>query len=459
MNIDLIKAKVLDLAIKGQLVEQREDEKLSDEILTLPNIEGPFELPKNWKWIKAEYLIDVISGTSYKKEDITNKTEATSIRIIRGGNIQNGKIYFLDDDIFVKNYLKNHESTIQSKDIVIVASTGSKTVIGKAGLIIDNLIGDHSVQIGAFLRIIRPKHTATSRYLKLFYLTDYYRNIISHSVSGTNINNIKKSHIIDMLIPYPPLQEQTRIIKKVEEIFSILDNLKDHQTSLLSKLDLIRKVAIDKAIKGQLVEQRDDEKLSDEILNLPKIEGSFNIPEHWKWLKLNDVCISIKDGTHNPPPNAKNGIPVLSAKDIYNSNIHTNETNRFVTLEQWEQEKTRVSISIHDILLTIVGSIGRSAIVINEPNFMLQRSVSIIKLKKENITPFFAKIVFDSTYFLNCLHSKSKGTAQKGIYLKELKNIYIPFPPLQEQHRIVQKLEEILSTVRTIENLLKSDKA
>lgn len=226
-KLDLIKKVAIDKAIKGQLVEQREDEKLSDEILTLPNIEGPFELPKNWKWIKAEYLIDVISGTSYKKEDITNKTEATSIRIIRGGNIQNGKIYFLDDDIFVKNYLKNHESTIQSKDIVIVASTGSKTVIGKAGLIIDNLIGDHSVQIGAFLRIIRPKHTATSRYLKLFYLTDYYRNIISHSVSGTNINNIKKSHIIDMLIPYPPLQEQNRIVQKLEEILSTVSTIEN----------------------------------------------------------------------------------------------------------------------------------------------------------------------------------------------------------------------------------------
>ena len=51
MNIDLIKAKVLDLAIKGQLVEQRDDEKLSDEILALPNIDGSFQIPANWKFV------------------------------------------------------------------------------------------------------------------------------------------------------------------------------------------------------------------------------------------------------------------------------------------------------------------------------------------------------------------------------------------------------------------------
>ena len=51
MDIDLIKAKVLDLAIKGKLVEQREDEKLSDEILALPNIKGTFNIPKNWKFV------------------------------------------------------------------------------------------------------------------------------------------------------------------------------------------------------------------------------------------------------------------------------------------------------------------------------------------------------------------------------------------------------------------------
>lgn len=457
MNIDLIKAKVLDLAIKGQLVKQRDDEKLSDEILALPNIEGPFEIPKNWKWIKAEYLIDVISGTSYKKEDITNKTEATSIRIIRGGNIQNGKIYFLDDDIFVKNYLKSHESTIQSKDIVIVASTGSKTVIGKAGLIIDNLIGEHSVQIGAFLRIIRPKHNSTSRYLKLFYLTDYYRNIISHSVSGTNINNIKKSHIVDMLIPYPPLQEQIRIVEKVEEIFSILDALKDHQTSLLSKLDLIRKVAIDKAIKGQLVEQRDDETLSDEILNLPKIDGPFTIPNKWKWVTFNDIAIL----------NPRNKIDdTLEVSFITMSDINAGYSNKFnQNISRWGNVKKGFThFSEGDVLIAKITpcfqnrksfvakslhngfGAGTTELHVIRPNISLTNNLYLLWLCK-------------SEYFIKLGTSLLSGSVgQQRISKNELSQIKVPLPPIQEQTRIVQKLEEILSTVSTIENLLKSDK-
>lgn len=455
MNIDLIKAKVLDLAIKGQLVKQRDDEKLSDEILALPNIEGPFEIPKNWKWIKAEYLIDVISGTSYKKEDITNKTEATSIRIIRGGNIQNGKIYFLDDDIFVKNYLKSHESTIQSKDIVIVASTGSKTVIGKAGLIIDNLIGEHSVQIGAFLRIIRPKHNSTSRYLKLFYLTDYYRNIISHSVSGTNINNIKKSHIVDMLIPYPPLQEQIRIVEKVEEIFSILDALKDHQTNLLSKLDLIKKVAIDKAIKGQLVEQKEDEKLSDEILNLPKIEGTFNIPQNWKWVTLDNIG-SWKAGStpsrNNLSYYESGSIPWVKTGDLNDSFIF--DTPEKITEKAIQNNKLKINPPGSVLIAMYGATIGKLGILAISAT--TNQACCACCVNKDMINKYL--FYYLSSQKNNLIHL-SKGGAQPNISKQIISNYLIPLPTIQEQTRIIQKLEEILSSVNAVENLLKSDKA
>ena len=173
----------------------------------------------------------------------------------------------------------------------------------------------------------------------------------------------------------------------------------------------------------------------------------FEIPKKWKWLKLSDVTLAISDGSHNPPPNSGKGIPVLSAKNIFDGKININQTNRWVTEEQWVAEDRKIHIEVNDVLLTIVGTIGRTAVVRNTEKFMLQRSVAILKPNQALLHSTYLALLMTTQKFMMWMNDRAVGTAQKGIYLKTLKSMPVPVPPLEEQYRIVKKLELLLDQV------------
>ena len=114
---------------------------------------------------------------------------------------------------------------MRETDAVIVASTGSKIVIGKVGFLSDKK--DIS-QIGAFLRIVRPKIEALAGYLRIILLSNYYRDYIREVSKGTNINNIKSEYITEFHIPLPPLAEQKRIAATIEATFEQLDKITEN---------------------------------------------------------------------------------------------------------------------------------------------------------------------------------------------------------------------------------------
>ncbi|QPB43391.1 restriction endonuclease subunit S [Rodentibacter haemolyticus] len=167
----------------------------------------------------------------------------------------------------------------------------------------------------------------------------------------------------------------------------------------------------------------------------------FDLPESWMWVRLEDISSKITDGSHNPPPNSLSGIPILSAANIFNGKIQFSSASRWVSETQWEMENKRTEIQINDILLTIVGTIGRTAVVKSNNKFALQRSVAVIK--PIQIVPEYISYALQSSFLLDLMVSNSKGTAQKGVYLNAIKELTIPLPPLTEQHRIVDKIEQL----------------
>ncbi|HIX57863.1 MAG TPA: restriction endonuclease subunit S [Candidatus Anaerobiospirillum pullistercoris] len=201
---------------------------------------------------------------------------------------------------------------------------------------------------------------------------------------------------------------------------------------------------LQQAISGKLVPQLDSEPAVEQISSeyVPD-EVSFELPEKWQWVRLEQVTTKITDGTHNPPPNTGSGIPVLSAKDIdENGELDLNNATRWATDYDFCKESKKIMITPNDVLLTIVGSIGKAAVVKTERKFMLQRSVAIIR-PLANLYSDYLKIVLLSPHIQQWFHWQAAGTAQKGIYLSKLKSLYIPLPPLEEQRRIVAKLDEL----------------
>ena len=255
-----INKKVLDLAIRGQLVPQDPNDEPAEKLLqriaearqhsanmksrklksegsvifygadrsayetrngktVCIDDEIPFLIPGSWVWIRFGVLIDIIAGVSYQKDDVTT----TGVRILRGGNIkEDAHIYINNEDVFLSQQYADSATTIRKGDVVIVASTGSSTVIGRPAIASADM---PSVQIGAFLRILRAKDESVREWLPVIVLGDYYRKHIREQSKGTNIKNLKAEYLNEMLIPLPPIAEQKRIVAKIEEVRKLTQSL------------------------------------------------------------------------------------------------------------------------------------------------------------------------------------------------------------------------------------------
>ena len=231
---DMLEKKVLDLAIRGKLSKRQRGDGSAAEIIADIEAEGEgkqtsktrrgkslppitpddelFDLPENWAWCRLGRLVEIVSGVSYQKGDIRND----GIRILRGGNLkEDNHLYLNDDDVFISRSYATEENTVRKGDIVVVASTGSATVIGRPAIADADMPG---VQIGAFLRIVRSRKAELAKWLQLIFRSNFYRKHIRESSKGTNINNLKNEYITEFCIPLPPLAEQKRIVERVDAI-------------------------------------------------------------------------------------------------------------------------------------------------------------------------------------------------------------------------------------------------
>jgi len=132
---------------------------------------------------------------------------------------------------------------------------------------------------------------------------------------------------------------------------------------------------------------------------------------------------------------------MLSAQNInYNKLIDLDQV-RYLTQDVFERENLRTQVCEGDIFITIVGTLGRSCIYNGGYNLSFQRSVCIISTEIYN---YYLKYILDSPFIQQYMITKATGTAQKGFYLKQVENLLVPVPPIEEQHRIVERLNMLL---------------
>ena len=164
----------------------------------------------------------------------------------------------------------------------------------------------------------------------------------------------------------------------------------------------------------------------------------------WPSYRLRDVTSKLVDGSHNPPPKQDQGRPMLTARNVDHARINFDEF-RYISNESFEAEHARTRVAPGDVLLTIVGTIGRSAVVPEaaEP-FALQRSVAVLSAK-DDLLPKFLAYQFQSPRIQRYFEQNARGTAQKGVYLKTLGETPILVPPVSEQHAVVAELEKQFS--------------
>lgn len=203
--------------------------------------------------------------------------------------------------------------------------------------------------------------------------------------------------------------------------------------------------------KGELsIEERLEQSI------VAKEEEPYKLPSNWVWTRLGDISLKLTDGSHNPPKNQDSNYRMLSAKNIFNRKINFFEDDRRISKEDFEKENNRTKLENNDIVLTIVGTIGRTALVkLNDTNLTFQRSVAVIKTF---ILQEYLELFMNSKFFNQELYKNAKGTAQLGIYLNKLKDLKIAIPPLEEQKRIVEKLDSLFEKIQKIKEIIEEVK-
>lgn len=219
----------------------------------VPESEQPYKVPANWCWVKVGELSSLHRGVSYKKRDAHFKKKEQDCLILRGGNILEGAIETEEsDNVYVDRNLVQNEQLIRPYDIIIVSSTGSSRVIGRAGV---SYVKYNDVAFGAFLTLVRPNAGTEKPFIAYYFQSDLYRDRIRDLASGVNINNIKVCYITESPIPLPPLPEQKRIVACVESLFSKLDEAKEKVQYVLDSFEIRKAAILHKAFTGELTTQ------------------------------------------------------------------------------------------------------------------------------------------------------------------------------------------------------------
>ncbi|MGL6168288.1 MAG: restriction endonuclease subunit S, partial [Fusobacteriaceae bacterium] len=238
-----IRNLVLSLAVRGKLVPQIEDEEPASELLQkikeekerlisekvikkekpllpITEDEKPYNIPNSWEWVRLGDVIQIVNGVTYNKKNVKLTKEKEYGFVIRGGNIQKDTFVDIHDNTFIPKDLIKEEQYIKTGDTLMVSSSGTLTSVGKSIYVLKKML---DTTIGAFLIILRPKIVRSSKFFHIYL--KIIRNRIISDLQGTSISNIKRTVIENYLITLPPLEEQERIVKRVDELMAVCDVL------------------------------------------------------------------------------------------------------------------------------------------------------------------------------------------------------------------------------------------
>ena len=224
ITIKQAKSKILDLAIHGKLVPQDPTDEPACELLKRINPKAeitcdnpqygkqPFDIPQTWSWVKLGDIASSNIGLTYRPTDIT----LDGIPVYRSNNIKNGVID--TSDIVRVNTKILNKQFLNEGDLLICARNGSRNLVGK-NAIIEKLIEPTS--FGAFMAVCRSEY---NHWIRILLNTEYFDRYLDNSNSAT-INQLTQNMLLSFHIPFPPLNEQNRIVAKIEELFAQLDNI------------------------------------------------------------------------------------------------------------------------------------------------------------------------------------------------------------------------------------------
>lgn len=486
MNAQDLKNSILQLAVQGKLVEQRAEEGTARELLEqiklekdqlikdkkikkskpLPEItedEIPFEIPESWEWVRVGEIGSLTRGSGIKRTEVIED----GYPCIRYGELYTTyRTKFEKTVSFVTKELFDKCHKIHTGDVAMTLTGENKTDIAMAV----TYEGKDTIAMGGDMTCW-SHHMMNPLYLVYFINSPYAISCKRNLATGDIIIHISNDKLATILMPVPPLEEQHRIVAKIEEILPYIDQYDKAYTKLetFNKKfpEDMKKSILQMAMQGKLVEQRSEEGTAAELYEqivaekaqlikdgkikkekpLPEItedEIPFDISSSWKWVRLGTI-VSVYGGKRIPAGTRLSendtGHKYIRVADMKDETVSLDDI-KYITDEIYEKIK-QYFITSDDIYITVAGTIGRVGVVPRE-------------LNNANLTENADKLVFrrlDKMYLCRMLNSEvvqhqiREATTQVGqpkLAIARIQKLIVPLPPLEEQKRIVAKIEELL---------------
>ena len=400
-------------------------------------------MPEGWAWTTVGEICSKIGSGSTPKGSNYSKT---GIPFFRSQNVYNTGIV-LSDIKYISDEV--HQSMIGTEvvanDLLLNITGGS---LGRCAIVPDNFSKGNVSQHVCILRsiLIRPK------YLHAFILSSFFAK--SMKITGSGREGLPKYNLEKMFLPLPPLNEQDKIIGEVDKFFEFVDTLESGEDNLIKQIAKTRSKILDLAIHGKLVPQDPTDEPASELLKRinPKAEitcdnGHYQkLPEGWCETQLGDIF------NHNTGKALNSSNTEGTLKDyLTTSNVYWNSFDFSVIKKMLfkESELDKCQITKGDLLVCEGGDIGRAAIWDYDYDICIQNHLHRLRPKVNGICVSFYYYVL---YYLKINNMiGGKGIGLLGLSSNALHKLHVPFPPLNEQHRIVAKIEEIFAQLDAIE--------
>ena len=490
MDTKALKDKILQLAMQGKLVPQDENDEPASVLLerikkekepliknkkikkekALPEItedEIPYELPKGWEWVRLGAISFKITDGSHNppkgEENRTKYLMLSSQNISSKGLINLGKSRFLSKE----NYDIENKRTNLSKGDLLLTIVGS---IGKSYIYNDN----YNIVLQRSVGVINTKYC--NKYIKYFFDSPITQNYFKANSSGTAQKGIYLNQLKSTIIALPPLNEQKRIVKKIDSLFNLVDELENNKQDLLQNISDVRNKALQLAIQGKLVPQDENDEPASLLLEkikkekeqlikdkkikkekaLPEItedEIPYELPKGWEWVRLGEYT------QINPRNNIDDNIDVSFIPMAFiNEGFGSNYSYK---IKKWcEIKKGFTHFAENDVIIAKITPCfqnRKSAVMKNLVNRYGAGTTELYVIRTFNglIIPEYLLINFKTNDFINGGLKTIVGTAgQQRIKKDYISNLLIPIPPLNEQKRIVEKLDSIMKLCDELESEL-----
>ena len=434
------------------------------------NEEIPFEIPSSWEWCKLSNVIELLSGQDFIPEKYNSNNKGVPY-ITGASNIVNG-------------------------DLVINRWTETPTVIGKLGDLLIVCKGSgvgkmcicnvDRIHIARQIQIIRN----FSNLINLSYIKSVVEANLQTIISNAQgvIPGISREHILDLLIPVPPINEQCKIDKKLQVVLPVVNRYAKSQ-EVLKKLNVelpegLKKSILQEAIRGRLVPQISEEGTAEELLaeirkekerlvkdgKLKKSvltdsvifkgddnkyyeqiggkvvditdEIPFEIPDTWTWARIGILFAHNNGKQLNKSNSSGRFMEYITTSNLYWDGFKLDNLKK-MPFEKNEIERCQAIKG--DLLVCEGGDVGRACIWEYDFPIMLQNHIHKLRAYYPLCTKYF--------YYIFYLYNKigiigGKGIGIQGFSAKALHNTLVPLPPFSEQKRICSRISELFGKIK-----------